>query len=76
MARPSATRQKYTNASAGEMTYDEIAKVMGLSHEMVRKIEKSALQKLKRFENRFSLQDIAETIAMLDRPKTCVFLTE
>lgn len=76
MPRTSATTQKYTNTTGGEMTYDEIGKVMGLSYEMVRKIEKSALNKLKRFENRFSLQDIAETIAMLDRPKTCVFLTE
>ncbi len=67
--------QKYINTN-GEMSYAEIAKIMGLSHETVRKIEKTALQKLKRFENRFSLQDIAETIGMLDRPRTCVFTNE
>lgn len=61
-------KQTYTNLG-GEMSYAEIAKVMGISHESVRKIEQSALTKLKRFENRFSLQDIRETLALLDRPR-------
>ena len=73
MARPSTTRQKYTTTNGG-MSYDEIAIVMGLSHKTVRKIEKKALEKLKRFENRFTLQEIKETIAMLDRPRAPQFL--
>ena len=73
MGRPSTTRQRYTTTNGG-MSYDEIALVMGLSHETVRKIEKKALEKLKRFENRFTLQEIKETIAMLDRPRTPQFL--
>jgi len=59
--------QAYTNID-GAMTYDEIAKILGLSKEAVRKIEKKAIEKLKRFENRLTWQEIKESMGMLNTP--------
>ncbi len=50
------------------MTYAEIGTILGLSQEAVRKIEKRALEKLKRFENRFKFQDIKDTMCVLSTP--------
>ena len=60
--------QAYTNID-GAMTYDEIGKILGLSKEAVRKIEKKAIEKLKRFENRLTWQEIKESMGMLSAPK-------
>lgn len=67
MSRPRKNAQAYTNID-GAMTYDEIGAVLNLSTEAVRQIEKRALEKLKRFENRFSWSDIKETLGMLNTP--------
>lgn len=66
--RASSSHQDSTLMLDGGMTYREIAAVMHLSVEAIRKIEARALEKLKRFENRFKLVEIKETIAELEIP--------
>lgn len=67
MGRPRKNAQAYTNID-GAMTYDEIGAILNISTEAVRQIEKRALEKLKRFENRFSWAEIKESLGMLNTP--------
>lgn len=48
------------------MTHAEIAKILGVSSERVRQIERTAIAKLMHPKNRGAWKDIKETIAMIE----------
>ena len=50
------------------LTYQKIAKIVGLGKTMVKQLEQRALKKLKHPDNRKKLVDIQETIDLINSP--------
>ncbi|WP_169976034.1 sigma factor-like helix-turn-helix DNA-binding protein [Campylobacter sp. RM16191] len=51
------------------MTHAEISKILGISSERVRQIERTAIAKLMHPKNRGAWKNIKETIAMIETQK-------
>jgi len=50
------------------MTYEEIAKVVGISKTMVKVLEHRALRKLKHLSNRNKMLDLKDTLEYINTP--------
>ncbi len=66
MGRPSTTRQRYTTTNGG-MSYDEIAAILDITNESVRKLVYRSLESLREKMPGFNYKDLIILLIIVSR---------